>query len=318
MKTLKCLFACITILSCLGNTTAQTTKTWVGTTTAWATAGNWSPSGVPAGTDHVIFNGSGSAQPTLDANRTVANITVSGNTVNLNSKVLTVTGTTTLTGGTVNSGTISFTNTTTTFGGTTFGSKVKVSATNVYFNGSTFNGVVDATQIGGATNSSLGRNTFNDSLKLKATGGGTIIMHSSSSNDSYNGYVSVSNSACPTCSVVYGSIYFGSVSGTGVGTLASGKTVTIGSSGFAGGVLGFIRFTQSGSTAQSLTLTSNAQLKLGDKSGATLAPTTWNGNVTFSSPNILIENSTFNGTASITKTGSSSNTCNGNNTFATN
>ncbi|UPT68623.1 MAG: hypothetical protein M0D57_08390 [Sphingobacteriales bacterium JAD_PAG50586_3] len=316
MKNLIGISIAIIILLIAGDVSAQTTKTWAGgTSTAWATAANWSPSGVPASTDHVVFNGTGTFQPTLDANRTVANITVTGNTVNLNAQILTVTGTTTLTGGTVNSGTIYFTNTTTTFAGTTFGSKVKVASVNVYFNGSVFNGVVDATRNGGAANSSTGGNTFNDSLKLKTTGGGTITMHSSTSNDAFNGHISVSNAACLTCSTIYGSIYFGTVGSSGIGTLASGKIISIGSSGFAGATLGFIRFTQSGGTAQSITLTTNAVFKLGDKSGGTLAPTTWNGNVTVSSPNILIENSTFNGTATFSKTGTSSNVCNGNNTF---
>ncbi|UPT69014.1 MAG: hypothetical protein M0D57_10505 [Sphingobacteriales bacterium JAD_PAG50586_3] len=306
----------IIMLLIVGDVSSQTTKTWSGgTSTAWATAANWSPSGVPASTDHVVFNGTGTFQPTLDANRTVANITVTGNTVNLNSKILTVTGTTTLTGGTVNSGTISFTNTTTTFAGTTFGSKVKFSGGNVYFNGSTFNGVVDVVKGGAGTNNSTGGNTFNDSLKIKLTSNGTITMHSSTSNDAFNGHINISNVYCFTCITGYGSVYFGAVGGTGVGTLASGKTISIGSSGFAGATLGFIRFTQSGSTAQSITLTGSAVFKLGDKSGGTLAPTTWNGNLTVSSPNILIENSTFNGTATFSKTGTSSNVCNGNNTF---
>jgi hypothetical protein len=38
------------------NETCNTVKTWAGTTSSWNTAGNWSPSGIPASNDLVVFN----------------------------------------------------------------------------------------------------------------------------------------------------------------------------------------------------------------------------------------------------------------------
>ncbi|MDD5423004.1 MAG: hypothetical protein PHT32_06270, partial [Candidatus Omnitrophica bacterium] len=43
------------------------TKKWVGTTTAWATDSNWSPSGAPTSSSGVVIDGSASAQPTISA-----------------------------------------------------------------------------------------------------------------------------------------------------------------------------------------------------------------------------------------------------------
>ncbi|UPT69007.1 MAG: hypothetical protein M0D57_10470 [Sphingobacteriales bacterium JAD_PAG50586_3] len=318
MNKLKSLFACIAILLCVASTSAQTTKTWAGgTSTAWNTASNWSPSGVPASGDHVIFNGTGTYQPTLDQDRTVGNITVTGNTVSLATYSLTVNGTTTLTAGTVNNGTIKFTNATTTFGGTTFGSLVVITASNIYFNGSTFNGVVRVNKTGISANNSTGGNTFNDSLVIN-NAGGTLAMYSSTSNDAYNGNIAVSQTGCGACGSP-STISFGTVASSATASLASGKTVTINpKGGFTVGTLLFARFTQLGSTAQSLTLTGTATLQIGSAPATRFqspAPTTWNGNVTTSAPNVIVEHSTFNGTSAFTKSSTTSNAWYGDNTF---
>jgi len=91
-------------------------------------------------------------------------------------------------------------------------------------------------------------------------------------------------------------------------TLASGMTVTIGAGGFSAGTLSFQQFTQSGTTPQSLTLTGTGALTFG-------SATTFNGNVTASSPSFYLNGTNFNGTTNLTKTGSTGDYSNGGNTF---
>ena len=61
------------------------TKTWIATTAStWATAGSWSPAGVPAAGDDVIFNGTNNGQCTVGAaTNTLLSLTTTGYTGNL-------------------------------------------------------------------------------------------------------------------------------------------------------------------------------------------------------------------------------------------
>jgi hypothetical protein len=122
MKTKNILLVLTATSALLGASTVQAaTKTWIGTTTAWATAGNWSPSGAPATGDDVTIAAGASAQPTLPASvvtvnslsiqngmtltdggsglTVTANATIdSGGTLNLSGEVLAVGGTLTVNG----------------------------------------------------------------------------------------------------------------------------------------------------------------------------------------------------------------------------
>ncbi len=90
-------------------------------------------------------------------------------------------------------------------------------------------------------------------------------------------------------------IYFGSSSGTG--TLAAGKTVTIGAGGFIAGRLQFRNFTQLGNTPQTLVL---------DASGTgyiELYDSDWGGDINFSAPRITSRGTQYKGTTVLTKVG---------------
>jgi len=59
----------------------QTTYTWTGATTAWATSTNWSPlRTTPATNDILVFDGNQNNQPTISSSETVGRISVTGNT----------------------------------------------------------------------------------------------------------------------------------------------------------------------------------------------------------------------------------------------
>jgi len=63
----------------------QVTKTWIGTTGGnWNTAGNWSPSGVPGSTDHVLISADQSAIITRSGTASGDIITLKGLTINGN------------------------------------------------------------------------------------------------------------------------------------------------------------------------------------------------------------------------------------------
>ncbi|MFN8277776.1 MAG: T9SS type A sorting domain-containing protein [Chitinophagales bacterium] len=84
---------------------APVTYTWVGgaggAPNDWATAANWSPSGVPSPIDQVIIDNTSSIPCTITSGTNiVAQFTQSANTFNLNGGTLTVTGAVAYTGGT--------------------------------------------------------------------------------------------------------------------------------------------------------------------------------------------------------------------------
>jgi hypothetical protein len=52
-----------------------TDKSWTGgSSTVWATSGNWSPSGVPTSTDNALFSAAFTNQPSLTASATVGGL----------------------------------------------------------------------------------------------------------------------------------------------------------------------------------------------------------------------------------------------------
>ncbi|MEQ9412960.1 MAG: hypothetical protein RIF39_03980, partial [Cyclobacteriaceae bacterium] len=97
--------------------------------------------------------------------------------------------------------------------------------------------------------------TFNGDLTLTNTGSSTIRMADNTPGTVFNGNIIVN-------STFGGGIYFSS-SANGTSTLAAGRTISVGGSGFSDGDLRLNRFSQAGATAQSLTLTGTAVLRVG-------------------------------------------------------
>ncbi|HEX2617867.1 MAG TPA: hypothetical protein VHL57_10015, partial [Flavobacteriales bacterium] len=232
--------------------------------------------------------------------RTIANLTVSGNTLNLNAFTLTYTGTGSFTGGTISNGTLApnAPSATSTFAGTAFTAAINGSASRVFMNGGTYSAAVTLTKTGGFNDLSTGGCTFNNTLTLGVTGSGTLSPNYTG-NDAYNGNLVLSSTGS-------GGISFGQ--NTGTGTLATGRTVTIGAAGFSAGDLMFRRFTQVGATAQNLTLTGSSFLCF--QTGAV-----FNGALTTLSNGLLLSGGTFNGASKFTKAGTFTNSCQGGNTF---
>ncbi|UPT68997.1 MAG: hypothetical protein M0D57_10420 [Sphingobacteriales bacterium JAD_PAG50586_3] len=202
---------------------AQTSRTWTGSTsTDWNTDSNWSPSGVPSSSDHIVLNnGSLTNMPLLDASYSINNITVSAGTLDLNGYTLTITGTTSLTGGNINNGTATFSNNTTTIAGTNCGAKVNITANTVTLNTSTFNKKVVIIKNGNSADY-WASGTFNDTLDIHNSSTSGSLMVGSNYTLNLNENVWISNSSS-------GSITFGHNSNGGKTVLASGKKIQIGS-----------------------------------------------------------------------------------------
>lgn len=168
--------------------------------------------------------------------------------------------------------------------------------------GNSFNGVTTIANSGsGFFRFALtGLDTFNGDLTLTNTGAGSIRMADNVPGTTFNGNIIVNSTA--------GAGIFFSESGGGTATLANGRTISVGGSGFSIGDLRIRRFTQLGTSAQTLLLTGTARLLLGTN-------VTFNGQVDFRAPQVFLQGGTYNNTAHIQKTGATDNTSNGGNTF---
>jgi hypothetical protein len=319
----KQLFLLLIILSTTTHLHAAT-FTWHGTTSSdFNTASNWSGGGtIPDSADHILISSSATNNLVLDQNRKITNLTLSSKTIDLNGYSLTVYGTATMTSGTVTNGTFYARGNLAAFNGTLMDCPVDADCGYIRFSGSTFNSTVTATDQGVATGTGAGGCTFNDDVTIIHGGNGTYFTLANTTGDVFNADLTVINYSSHevhlsnTSSTQYkgnlmlsstgtGGITFGNSGGTS--TLDSGKTITIGSTGFTNDVLLLKNFTQLGNTAQTLTLTGTAV--------ASFNGSTFNGEITVSSPGILLKNSTFNGMSSFTKTGTSNAQSDGGNVF---
>ncbi|WP_431212584.1 beta strand repeat-containing protein [Puia sp. P3] len=240
-----------------------------------------------------------------------------------------------------------------TFGPTsTIGGDLTSTSASLYFNGCTFNGAVNSTKNGATNDYSAGNNIFNGPAVLTDQGSGFLLMGNgnrdqfmsaatfnnlgtsnifvayNSPNNVFGGVTTFNNSPTANTGITVSPYSSGTVfndnivatstAGTGVtfcnsstsasATLAAGKTISIGAGGFSAGTLLLRQFTQTGPTPQSLTLTGTASLYFGPLAN-------FGGNLTTVSPTLFFNSSTFNGTVTSLKNGTSSDQCPGNNLF---
>lgn len=204
-----------------------------------------------------------------------------------------------------------------------FNGNVDFRAPQVFLNGATFNGTAYIEKTGATDNSSGGGNIFNSNATIANSGGGYLLTANTTA-DTFNGDVTFTNTGSNIIYAAYaaaGSVFNGNItvnsnngggvrlgSNGGTATLASGKTISVGVTGFSAGILQLRSFTQQGSTPQAVTLTGTATIQVGSTSE-------FNGNVTFIAPQILLQGGTYNGTAYIEKNGAGNNDSYGNNIF---
>ncbi len=142
--------------------------------------------------------------------------------------------------------------------------------------------------------------TLDISNSSTATNSAIYLNHATGSNNTYAENISIENTNAASDGVL-----FGTSGGTGV--LAASKTVSIKAGGFIAGQLYFRNFTQSGTTAQTITVTDDADLLFNNSD--------WGGIVTFKSPRMFVTGSNFHNNAYFEKTGSGNDNSAGGNTF---
>lgn len=80
---------------------------WKGSqSTDWNANANWSGGNRPGTNDDVLIDGTGTVQPVLSANASIKSLSITGGSLDLNGKTLTVSGTSVISGGSISNGTI--------------------------------------------------------------------------------------------------------------------------------------------------------------------------------------------------------------------
>ena len=308
----------IIVLAFLQPISAQTSYTWNGSlSSSWNTAANWTPNGIPGTADNVtIVTGSHTCQ--LNATTTISNFTQTSGTLDMGGDTLNTGTAATFTSGTVQNGTFLMpAATTVSFGNSTVTMNciVTITSATITLKNTTFQKALTITKTGPSNDASSGGNVFNGTLTATNTGTGylmfgngnadqfnaaatfnntgtaNIYLANNSTGNTFNGNIIVSSTGG-------GNIQFCAGSNSATATLSSGYTITVGSGGFSAGSLVLRQFTQSGTTVQNLSLSGTAGLTVGPSS-------VFGGNLTTSSPALVLSGGTFNGTTNLTKTGSS-------------
>jgi len=184
----------------------------------------------------------------------------------------------------------------------TFNGIVNVTSPDIYPNGGTYNNVTVFTKTGGSDNNNNGnQNIFNSTLTINQQSTSGYFMLGLNSNDLFNDNITVTNTGNR-------GLYLGTAGGTGTPTLASGKTVLIGSAGFTDGFLYFGGFTQLGNSPMDLNL-------VGLNTAVNFRNSTIGGNLNITSGGFTAGTTTYNGQLTLIKTGSSNDGSPGGNTF---
>ncbi|MBX3253031.1 MAG: hypothetical protein KF862_02730 [Chitinophagaceae bacterium] len=169
---------------------------------------------------------------------------------------------------------------------------------------------------------------FNNTATFNNTGSNNLYVAHNSSSNVFGGVTTFNNSPLGNTAIYVSNhsagttfaenIVVSSTNGQGVQfcagnttasvTLAAGKTISVGGAGFTTGILLLKQFTQTGSTAQNITLTGTGRLTFGPSAA-------FNGVVTSSSPALYFNGCTFNAALNATKTGATDDNSAGNNIF---
>lgn len=312
---------------------------WVAAAPATWSGNNWSSTsggavdgiGPPVGLANARFDANGLGNCTVDLlDPNISGLVVSGYTgiIDLNGNTITTSGTVTLATGTINDtpGTDSLvvnSTGTTTVSGTVFGAILHFASSRISVSGSTFNARATFIKNGNGNDIGEGGNVFNSNVSIIHNAGNNLIFANVNSDD-FNGTLNINNAGTGGIYMSHtavGNTYDGNILvsnaddgvffGNNGGSSTLSATYTISQNGsFAIGQLLLREFTQVGATAQSISLTGTAALVLDNSS--------FGGDVDFITSRITIQETTFSGTSTITKTGNGDNASYGGNTFVGN
>ncbi|MBL0342726.1 MAG: hypothetical protein IPP71_18640 [Bacteroidetes bacterium] len=245
---------------------------------SWINSGNWSGGGsgaTPGSGDNITINSNAPNNLVLDQNRTVTNFTINGDTLDLGTYTLTTTGVTYFNGGLLNNGNLNISGSLCHFGGATINARTEANCGYFHMNGGLFLKPVLLVSTGSANTSGTGNCIFSDSLSI-THGGSYYFTTGSTYGDNFQNVTITNNSTreiylgTADTTFISGNLILNNTSTGGIVTgntegvtyLASGKTISIGSSGFTNNYLTLKNFYQQGATSQTLTLTGTAILNL--------------------------------------------------------
>ncbi|MBI3519620.1 MAG: T9SS type A sorting domain-containing protein [Bacteroidetes bacterium] len=215
--------------------------------------------------------------------------------------------------------------------GCSFPGDFTASAKGIELTGNSFGGITIFNQSGPTTTRTWGGNNFTGDHTINLSGAAGIQCSQLFAADSYSSTVNLNltSSGGVTLARTYNTSFPENITMTGTSTggiafgfsggsstLANGKTISIGGTGFTGSFLYLYKFNQIGNTPQSLTLTGTAaEIQIGAAASPSTYGCTFGGNLNVTSPGFVVVGNTFNGTVGFLKTGTSNDDSNGNNTF---
>jgi hypothetical protein len=218
---------------------------------------------------------------------------------------------------------------------TVFDGDVSSNSGGLCLSGAVFNRKLNATKTGSSNDAGTGGNVYNDSVSIRNEGTGYLLL-SNTTNDIFNSFSSFNSANSGIIYVAHrgintqfngntevssslngGGVRFSTSSGSS--TLAAGRTITAGASGFLGGQLMIGRVSQLGNTNQNLNLGAGASAFLGPDISIEAELNIVGGGVTlhggtFAKDVTIVKNGamndagnggcTFNGNLSVTNNGS--------------
>ncbi|MFN3342444.1 MAG: T9SS type A sorting domain-containing protein [Flavobacteriales bacterium] len=161
-----------------------------------------------------------------------------------------------------------------------------------------FGGPVTFSNSGGAEfrfSSTIARDVFLSTVALNNSGAGMISMSRTFDTD-YDFNIEINNPSV----TAGGGIQFGANGGSS--TLASGRTISVGGSGYEFGYLYLFRFNQLGGTPQSITLGSNSTLLRIGAQGNLISGSNFSGDFSGTAAGIELTGSTFQGSSVFNQT----------------
>ncbi|MDR3716859.1 MAG: hypothetical protein P4L51_28960 [Puia sp.] len=331
--------------------TSQTSYTWNGaTSTAWSTATNWTPNGIPGAADNVTIV-TGSNTCALNAARSITNITVTSGTLDLGGFTLSATGNAVFTAGTIKNGTLNVnaaTSGTAVLTNTTFNANAALNITTgaITLNGGTYAGPVTLNQTGTANTTGSGGAIFDSTVSITNSGSG---YYRTNGYIIYGGTTTFLNSGSGYFlpELIYGSIYNGNLTVTNTSVSQNLRMAYAGATSFNGNIVvnntGGANITFCEQLSATAVLANNMTIGIGSTgfsvgnlslprftqtgatpqtliftgtAGVTLGPSSsFGGNFNCTSPTLYLNGCVFSGTTNITKTGTTGDFSNGGNTF---
>jgi hypothetical protein len=185
---------------------SQVSYTWNGSlSTAWNTAGNWTPGGIPGNIDNVTIVTGGNTC-SLNANTSISNITLTSGTLDLGGFSLTAGGATAqFTKGTVQNGSLSIpaaTTTNFTTGPVIMNCTVNIVTGTITIKNTTFQTTTTINKNGASNDNSSGNNIFNGVTTITNSGAGQLLL-GNGGPDQFNAAVTFNNTGSNNIYVGY-------------------------------------------------------------------------------------------------------------------